>query len=297
MLGRIVGSVFVIILRTFGIAPMPHPYQMRRKRRPKTSPDSKTKAETAPTLADAIDTETAKALQMLQTETPKKTPAAPPPTKAPSKPPCKAKAHKKKSSPVPMHKRKLDLPKSPPRILTTEEQDLLDAVLMDVDRGGFSPPSLPIIPTPPSRVSSPTMDSKKPMGTPPLDPVPPSPSKLPKLRPIRKKPVTLAEGGIDARQLDRFRKGQMEIEATLDLHGMSQRGAEANLISFFGEMRERQKRCLLIISGKGQGILRQYVWQWLHESPYGEHILAVSTAKPYHGGDGAFYVLLRRRGA
>ena len=296
-MGYIFDKVFSAV-HTFCLSFMPHPYQMNGKKRSTKTPKPKTKAESAPTLADAIDNETVAALQDIQAELVKK-----PPVKAPPK--AKPKKHKSTTTPqgksanVPMHKRNLNLPKALPRTPSAEEQALLNAVLMDVDRDGFAPivSQHVTVPAASQYIAAPHITAtSKPVGIPhSLAPIP-TIAKPPKLRPIRKKPVTLAEGGIDARQLDRFRKGQTEIEATLDLHGMSQSGAEANLISFFEEMLARQKRCLLVIPGKGQGILRQYVWQWLHESTYAEHILAVSTAKPYHGGEGAFYVLLRRRG-
>ena len=52
---------------------------------------------------------------------------------------------------------------------------------------------------------------------------------------------------------------------------------------------------VLIVTGKGQGILKDAVPRWLNESPNRGRILLVAQAQPKDGGGGALYVLLRRR--
>ncbi|NNE82945.1 MAG: hypothetical protein HKN28_03145, partial [Alphaproteobacteria bacterium] len=57
---------------------------------------------------------------------------------------------------------------------------------------------------------------------------------------------------------------------------------------------------VLVITGKGSvreggGILRRRLPDWLNQSICRPHVLAFATARPEHGGSGAFYVLLRRR--
>ena len=47
----------------------------------------------------------------------------------------------------------------------------------------------------------------------------------------------------------------------------------------------------------GEGILRRNVPGWLAASPLGGRILTIQPAHSRHGGDGAFYVLLRRKRA
>jgi DNA-nicking Smr family endonuclease len=57
---------------------------------------------------------------------------------------------------------------------------------------------------------------------------------------------------------------------------------------------------LLVITGKGSagegaGVLRRNAPAWLMASPRSGRILTTEPAHPRHGGDGAFYVLLRRK--
>jgi DNA-nicking Smr family endonuclease len=90
----------------------------------------------------------------------------------------------------------------------------------------------------------------------------------------------------------------MEIDARIDLHGLTQAAAHRELQSFLAASIERGRRMLLVITGRGpggEGVLRLNVPRWLKEGGFGAHILAVSQAQARHGGDGALYVLLRRR--
>jgi DNA-nicking Smr family endonuclease len=112
---------------------------------------------------------------------------------------------------------------------------------------------------------------------------------------------------LDRRTEERLRKGQMAIEARLDLHGMTQDQAKAALISFIEGASHSGKRCVLVITGKGRtkaksdewwenqpGILKQRVPQWFEESSIKPLILKAVPAKQKDGGDGALYVYLRR---
>lgn len=106
--------------------------------------------------------------------------------------------------------------------------------------------------------------------------------------------------GIDRNTLDRLKKGRLAIEAKLDLHGLTQETAHVALTSFVTNSHALGRRCLLVITGKGgtgkgMGVLRQSVPRWLNEAPLRALILAIATAQPKDGGDGALYVLLKRR--
>ncbi len=105
---------------------------------------------------------------------------------------------------------------------------------------------------------------------------------------------------IDRRTGERFRLGRMAIEATLDLHGMTQERAHGLLRRFLHQAEMRGQRCLLIVTGKGRagpgsGVLRRAVPLWLNGADLRPIILAVTPAQQYHGGQGALYLLLRRR--
>jgi DNA-nicking Smr family endonuclease len=105
--------------------------------------------------------------------------------------------------------------------------------------------------------------------------------------------------GIDRRTHDRFKKGEMAIDARLDLHGLTQTAAHDALLRFVDRGVAAGHRCLLVVTGKGlregTGVLRAQVPRWLNEAALRPHLLAVHTARPQHGGEGALYVLLKRK--
>jgi DNA-nicking Smr family endonuclease len=105
--------------------------------------------------------------------------------------------------------------------------------------------------------------------------------------------------GLDRRSGERLKRGQLEIDGRLDLHGMTQEAAHGALLAFVGRAFDAGRRCLLVITGKGNrdgtGVLRAVVPRWLNQSPLRERIIGFSYAQARHGGEGALYVLVRRR--
>lgn len=99
--------------------------------------------------------------------------------------------------------------------------------------------------------------------------------------------------GMDSRTREKFHQGRMRIEARLDLHGKTLAEAHQDVTAFIGRMVSERRRCLLLITGKGDR-LRQALPDWLESGPLAPHILATAEARPEHGGAGARYVLLRR---
>jgi DNA-nicking Smr family endonuclease len=116
-------------------------------------------------------------------------------------------------------------------------------------------------------------------------------------------PRPLAAGRIadlDKRTAERFKRGEMAIEAKIDLHGMTQGQAHDRLQDFVAKAAAAGQRCVLVVTGKGAGgwgVLRESVPRWLNEPALRRHLLAFSSAKPRHGGAGALYLLLKRRRA
>ena len=116
------------------------------------------------------------------------------------------------------------------------------------------------------------------------------------------------QGGqeLDGRLNERLRRGQIEIDVTVDLHGHSQREAHHILQTTILTAYKAKKRCVLVITGKGRhsgrrdsydlepGILKKMTPQWLSEPPLSDVVLKTHTARPKDGGSGALYVLLRR---
>ncbi len=94
-----------------------------------------------------------------------------------------------------------------------------------------------------------------------------------------------------------LRQGTIDIDAKLDLHGLTQTEAFEALAGFMRKKTKAGKRNLLIVTGRGregQGVLRQNLQNWLAGLPESKSILAVREAAPNHGGKGAFYVLMKK---
>lgn len=127
---------------------------------------------------------------------------------------------------------------------------------------------------------------------------PPKPAPLPELSPSK-------APGFDKRSYEKFRAGKMAIEARIDLHGLTLEAAHRELAAFIQKAWERDKRMLLVITGKGgrardewghpRATLRESVPRWLNEPAMRRRILAIAEAKSPHGGGGALYVLLKRK--
>lgn len=106
--------------------------------------------------------------------------------------------------------------------------------------------------------------------------------------------------GLEKRTAQRLRRGQLAVEAKLDLHGLTQDEAHRALVDFLISAQGAGKRCVLVVTGKGltprgeSGVLRTMLPRWLNTPPLRERVLALQSAQPRHGGSGAFYVLLKR---
>jgi DNA-nicking Smr family endonuclease len=122
--------------------------------------------------------------------------------------------------------------------------------------------------------------------------------------------------GLDRRSGEKLRKGQMPVEAKLDLHGMTQDSAHLAVMRFVEAQHAAGARCVLIVTGKGgkaadlfqpkaaagrftfsagRGVLKEALPRWLNEPRLRAHIIAAQPASRAHGGEGAMYVLLKRK--
>jgi DNA-nicking Smr family endonuclease len=112
------------------------------------------------------------------------------------------------------------------------------------------------------------------------------------------------KAGVDRKAFEKFRKGQMPIEATLDLHGLFQQQAYEKVVQFIAQASARHMRCVMIITGKGQkksdglvreeGVLKKSLPDWLEHPSLKCKILKIQQAQRFHGGSGACYILLKR---
>lgn len=118
---------------------------------------------------------------------------------------------------------------------------------------------------------------------------------------LRSKPVQM-----DQKAYGRLRRGKLKPEARIDLHGMTLAQAHPALIGFIMQTHSAGMRLVLVITGKGKardddspiptryGVLRHQVPQWLAMAPLGGIVMQVTEAHLRHGGQGAYYVYLRR---
>ena len=103
---------------------------------------------------------------------------------------------------------------------------------------------------------------------------------------------------LDRRTWLKLRRGLYPIDARLDLHGLTQDQAHDRLAAFLSGAHTRGSRCVLVITGRGArtgGTLRTMTPRWLDEAPLRPLVLTFAQARVEHGGEGALYVLLRRR--
>ena len=160
-------------------------------------------------------------------------------------------------------------------------------------------PGLPHRPPAASTTPKAPSPATKPGIPPPITPKPP--------RQPQPQRVTL-----ERRKARRIARGTEEIEARLDLHGMTQNDAHDALVGFIRRCHANGYRTVLVITGKGgtrrnrddgddvaprpRGVLKQNVPRWLGGPELSAVVVSYSAAHIRHGGEGALYVRLRRTG-
>jgi len=104
----------------------------------------------------------------------------------------------------------------------------------------------------------------------------------------------------DQQTRDKLAKGRLQIDARVDLHGMTQGEAHGLLLSFLHRAYASGLRYVLVITGKGasfggEGVLKRAVPAWLSTPPFRPLVGSHDVAARQHGGAGAIYIRLRRR--
>lgn len=140
----------------------------------------------------------------------------------------------------------------------------------------------------------------------------PKPSAAPQFKKLvvsneETKPVVAKPKQAEIYQLDKpthrkIAKGRLNIDARIDLHGLTQREAYNLLYGFLADAHARGLRHVLIITGKGrsfgsEGVLKQVVPHWFSTPIFRLLVSAYEDAAHHHGGHGALYVRLRRAGS
>lgn len=101
----------------------------------------------------------------------------------------------------------------------------------------------------------------------------------------------------DKRTHEKFREGRMELDGTIDLHGLTLPDAHNAFAKFIRSHIKQKSRMLLVITGKGkggEGVIRASLPSWIDEVDIHHDVLKFAPASAKHGGGGAFYILLRR---
>lgn len=135
-------------------------------------------------------------------------------------------------------------------------------------------------------------------------------------RPVPAPKPTTPQQLIDSKAVRRLGNGRMAIDSRIDLHGLRQSEAYAELRRFLMRSVAKGYRMVLVITGKGSrarssihdgsgesfafdggrepGVLRRQVPMWLREPEFAAVVVGFTTAHVRHGGEGALYVQLRR---
>ena len=108
-----------------------------------------------------------------------------------------------------------------------------------------------------------------------------------------------------------LKRGKIKIDRRIDLHGYGLVEAYEKFISEVKKNYDKNKRCLLIITGKGAhkkveneqdvspklfyGKIKNSIINWINEDDLKKYILTYQDAGFEHGGDGALFVYLRKK--
>jgi DNA-nicking Smr family endonuclease len=101
--------------------------------------------------------------------------------------------------------------------------------------------------------------------------------------------------------MKRLKAGEFPVQDHIDLHGLTREEAEAAVREFLAKSYRLGLRCVLIVHGRGLNspesfpVLKEGLPIWLGRGSAKRIVLAFATARPYDGGTGAVYVLLRKR--
>ena len=111
-----------------------------------------------------------------------------------------------------------------------------------------------------------------------------------------------------------LKKGKIKIDRRIDLHGYGLLEAEEKLKNEVVKNYNRNKRCLLFVTGKGinpknnksefsekkspklfHGKIKNSIIAWVENNQLKKYILTYQVAGAEHGGDGALFVYLRKK--
>lgn len=108
--------------------------------------------------------------------------------------------------------------------------------------------------------------------------------------------LTWKKDGVQNEVFTKLRTGGYELEAQLDLHGLSVKEARVAVYKLLQFALAKGFRSALIAHGRGErsqtpARLKSYLAYWLEAH---DDVLAFHSAQRFHGGTGAVYALLRK---
>jgi DNA-nicking Smr family endonuclease len=112
--------------------------------------------------------------------------------------------------------------------------------------------------------------------------------------------------GLDSHWEKRLARAALEPDFTLDLHGHTLDQAHRRLDMGLAQAKAMGARLVLLITGKPRpadaadrgerrGAIRAKILDWLAAGPHSADVAAIRNAQRRHGGEGALYIVLRRR--
>ncbi|REL37316.1 endonuclease SmrB [Thalassotalea euphylliae] len=102
-------------------------------------------------------------------------------------------------------------------------------------------------------------------------------------------PMQYVKEGTDSYEAKNLRRGIYHPELILDLHGLTQEHAKREIASLLLACHKEHARCVCIVHGIGNRILKNKVPHWLVQHP---DVLAFHQAPLEYGGDGALLALV-----
>lgn len=185
---------------------------------------------------------------------------------------------------------------SVPRGLSADEQAAWAKLAQSVTPlAGKRKPGLPSKTDLPKATSKPVA---KPRPKPVLTSAPKSPSPSP--------PRRMFSSELDSSWNRKLKAGQIAPDYTLDLHGHTLDSAYTRIMSGLDQARAMDARLVLVVAGRERpvdpadrsskrGAIRAKLLDWLAVSHHADSIAAVRRAHIRHGGEGALYLVLKRR--
>lgn len=129
--------------------------------------------------------------------------------------------------------------------------------------------------------------------------------------PPQRTPASRSGNDVQRQTLDsnwdrKLSRGLAQPDFTLDLHGSTLDAAHGRLLQGMTQARAMGARLVLLITGKPRpvemadrgtrrGAIRAKVIDWLAASDHAHDIAAIRGAHRRHGGQGALYIVLKRR--